>query len=185
MEYLSFEPDNFDSFEMPSDEDFGLAKSFSKAPFNQIAPLRNFSNTEEHDVAREVDSADLTEIRAEGFCFKLAPTEDQVQFQRSLKQLAPKMTDFAKGTTTCAFEFKEGVLVAVDARATQGQYISSNQVRKVIEINDFLLGTMAGGAADCQFWEKYVAMMCRVYELRNGQAPSVAMASMMLCSIMR
>jgi len=58
-------------------------------------------------------------------------------------------------------------------------------VRKVIEINDFLLGTMAGGAADCQFWEKYVAMQCRVYELRNGQAPSVAMASMMLCSIMR
>ncbi len=95
------------------------------------------------------------------------------------------MTDFAKGTTTCAFEFKEGVLVAVDARATQGQFISSNQVRKVIEINDFLLGTMAGGAADCFFWEKYVAMMCRVYELRNGHAPSVAMASMMLCDIMR
>merc|ERR1719473_906664 len=28
-------------------------------------------------------------------------------------------------------------------------------------------------------------MMCRIYELRNGNAPSVAMASMMLCSIMR
>jgi len=99
--------------------------------------------------------------------------------------MAPKMTDFAKGTTTLAFEFKEGVLIAVDARATQGPFISSQQVRKVIEINDFLLGTMAGGAADCQFWEKYVAMMCRNYELRNGNAPSVAMASMMLCSIMK
>lgn len=99
--------------------------------------------------------------------------------------MAPKMTDFAKGTTTLAFEFKEGVLVAVDARATQGPFISSQQVRKVIEINDFLLGTMAGGAADCQFWEKYVAMMCRCYELRNGTAPSVAMASMMLCNIMK
>ena len=58
------------------------------------------------------------EVRADGFCFKLAPGQDQVQFQRSLKKLAPKMTDFAKGTTTLAFEFKEGVLVAVDARAT-------------------------------------------------------------------
>ena len=95
------------------------------------------------------------------------------------------MTDFAKGTTTLAFEFKEGVLVAVDARATMGAYISSNNVRKVIEINDFLLGTMAGGAADCFFWEKYVAMQCRVYELRNGEKPTVAMASMMLASIMR
>ena len=99
--------------------------------------------------------------------------------------MAPKMTDFAKGTTTLAFEFKEGVLVAVDARATMGAFISSNNVRKVIEINDFLLGTMAGGAADCMFWEKYVAMMCKVYELRNGERPTVSMASMMLASIMR
>jgi len=104
---------------------------------------------------------------------------------KSLKQKAPKLTDFAKGTTTLAFEFKEGVLIAVDARATMGAFISSNNVRKVIEINDFLLGTMAGGAADCMFWEKYVAMQCRVYELRNGEKPSVAMASMMLASIMR
>ena len=130
-------------------------------------------------------TAEANEIKAEGFCFKLAPTEDQVQFQRSLKTLAPKMTDFAKGTTTCAFEFKGGVLVAVDARATQGPLISSQQVREVIEINDFLLGTMSGGAADCQFLEGYVAMLCRIHELRNGQAPSVAMASMMLCAIMR
>lgn len=95
------------------------------------------------------------------------------------------MTDFAKGTTTLAFEFQGGVLVAVDARATMGSFISSNNVRKVIEVNDFILGTMAGGAADCQFWEKYVAMQCRIYELRHGEKPSVAMASMMLCSIMR
>jgi len=75
--------------------------------------------------------------------------------------------------------------VAVDARATMGPFISSNNVRKVIEINEFLLGTMAGGAADCMFWEKYVAMQCRVHELRTGEKCSVAMASMMLCSIMR
>jgi len=66
-----------------------------------------------------------------------------------------------------------------------GSFISSNNVRKVIEINDFLLGTMAGGAADCMFWEKYVAMQCRNYELRNGEKPTVAIASMMLASIMR
>jgi len=76
-------------------------------------------------------------------------------------------------------------LIAVDARATQGALISSQQVRKVIEINDFLLGTMAGGAADCFFWEKYTAMLCRIYELRNGEKCTVAMASMILCSFMR
>jgi len=30
-----------------------------------------------------------------------------------------------------------------------GSLNSSEQVRKVIEINDFLLTTLAGGAADC------------------------------------
>jgi len=37
-------------------------------------------------------------------------------------------------------------LIAVDARATMGPFISSNNVRKVIEVNEFILGTMAGGA---------------------------------------
>jgi len=173
-------------FSFMDNEDFGLAKSFSTAPVSLIAPQISLASKEQVAPEKEyTECMEQNEIKAEGFCFKLAPTEDQVQFQRQLKTMAPKMTDFAKGTTTLAFEFKEGVLVAVDARATQGAFISSNQVRKVIEINQFLLGTMAGGAADCQFWEKYVAMQCRVFELRHGYQPSVAMASMMLCGIMR
>ena len=99
------------------EEDFGLASCFSKQSQFQVAPCRDFSNTavqEEPTADPELNS----EIRADGFCFKLAPSGDQVQFQRQLKDMAPKMTDFSKGTTTLAFEFKEGVLVAVDARAT-------------------------------------------------------------------
>ena len=165
-------------------EDFGLAKSFTTAPFGLIDPAANLKAHENPDIEREAENVH-TEIKSDGFCFKMHPSEDQVQFQRDLKTMAPKMTEFAKGTTTLAFEFQGGVLVAVDARATMGPFISSNNVRKVIEVNDFILGTMAGGAADCQFWEKYVAMQCRIYELRHGERPSVAMASMMLCSIMR
>jgi 20S proteasome subunit beta 5 len=83
--------------------------------------------------------------------------EDPSTFIKNLKASDnadnKKLTDFKKGTTTLAFVFKEGVLVAVDSRASQGTYDSSETVRKIIEINDFLLGTMAGGAADCLFWE--------------------------------
>jgi 20S proteasome alpha/beta subunit len=57
------------------------------------------------------------------------------------------------GTTTLGFIFKGGVIIAVDSRASMGPYISSQTVKKVIEINPHLLGTMAGGAADCQFWQ--------------------------------
>jgi len=90
---------------------------------------------------------------------------------------------FAHGTTTLGFRFKDGVLIAVDSRATQGPFISSNRVKKVIEINDFLLGTMAGGAADCSFWERYLAVQCRLYELKNGERISVAAASKILANI--
>jgi len=167
------------------DEDFGLAKSFSTAPLGLISPYQSLASEEKPDLDKECQNVMSNEIRSDGFNFKLHPSEDQVQFQRDLKQLAPKMTDFAKGTTTLAFEFQGGVIVAVDARATMGPFISSNNVRKVIEVNDFILGTMAGGAADCQFWESYVAMQCRIFELRNGEKASVAMASNMLCQIMR
>ena len=115
-----------------------------------------------------IDKLTETEFLSEGFSFKLAPGENPAAFATSLNKMAPKLGDFAKGTTTLAFEFKEGVLIAVDARASMGAFISSNNVRKVIEINDFLLGTMAGGAADCQFWERYLAMECRIYQLRNN-----------------
>lgn len=33
-------------------------------------------------------------------------------------------------------------------------FTASGTVKKVIEINPYLLGTMAGGAADCSFWER-------------------------------
>ncbi|KAK7848050.1 proteasome subunit beta type-5 [Quercus suber] len=67
---------------------------------------------------------------------------------------AIQMVKPAKGTTTLAFIFKEGVMVAADSRASMGGYISSQSVKKIIEINPYMLGTMAGGAADCQFWHR-------------------------------
>ena len=91
---------------------------------------------------------------------------------------------FMKGTTTLAFRFQGGVIVSVDSRATQGAYIASQSVRKVIEINPFLLGTMAGGAADCQFWERDLGRQCRLYELRNKERISVAAASKLLANVM-
>ncbi|KAH0933242.1 LOW QUALITY PROTEIN: hypothetical protein HID58_010359 [Brassica napus] len=54
----------------------------------------------------------------------------------------PRTTDMvkpAKGTTTLAFIFKESVMVAADSRASMGGYISSQSVKKIIEINPYML----------------------------------------------
>ncbi|KAI0981610.1 hypothetical protein GJ496_010379 [Pomphorhynchus laevis] len=102
------------------------------------------------------------------------------------EQIFPNLNDIKikilHGTTTLAFKFQHGAMVAVDSRATGGSLIFSNTVKKVIEINPFLLGTMAGGAADCSLFERDLARSCRVYELRNKKRISVAAASKILCN---
>ena len=42
---------------------------------------------------------------------------------------------------------------------------------------------MAGGAADCSFWERVLSEQCRIYELRNKERISVAAASKLLANM--
>ena len=96
---------------------------------------------------------------------------------------ADHMVKMLHGTTTLAFKYKDGVVVAVDSRASAGAYIASQTVKKVIEINPFLVGTMAGGAADCSYWERYLGMRCRLFELEHKEKISVCAASKLLSNI--
>ncbi|XP_053993160.1 uncharacterized protein LOC128884106 [Hylaeus volcanicus] len=117
--------------------------------------------------------------------FVLAPGLYPEKFVTNLKKntLTKSLTDFKKGTTTLAFVFQGGIIVAADSRASMGSYIASQSVRKIIEINSYLLGTMAGGAADCSFWERHLAKLCRIYELQNNEKIPVASASNLLANI--
>ncbi|KAL4457430.1 hypothetical protein ABPG75_012295 [Micractinium tetrahymenae] len=112
--------------------------------------------------------------------FPLPAVQDIDSFER-------EVVEYVKpnhGTTTLGFIFQGGVIIAVDSRASQGSYISSQTVKKVIEINPYLLGTMAGGAADCQFWERNLGRQCRLYELANGKRITVRGASKLLANTM-
>ncbi|KAF6161433.1 hypothetical protein GIB67_009312 [Kingdonia uniflora] len=124
-------------------------------------------------------------------CFELPSSIDFDGFQKK----AIQMVKPAKGTTTLSFIFKEGVMVAADSRASMGGYIcmhltiyvlqfASQSVKKIIEINPYMLGTMAGGAADCQFWHRNLGIKCRLHELANKRRISVTGASKMLANIL-
>mmetsp|Transcript_8814 Transcript_8814/g.17596 ORF Transcript_8814/g.17596 Transcript_8814/m.17596 type:complete len:282 (+) Transcript_8814:108-953(+) len=91
---------------------------------------------------------------------------------------------FLHGTTTLGFVYSGGIIIAVDSRASMGSYIGSQTVKKCIEITPYLLGTMAGGAADCMFWERHLGRLCRLYELRNKERITTAAASKLLHNIM-
>jgi len=90
-------------------ENFGLAKSFTTAPLGTIAPnacsnAAVASTSGDFEAQQAFNSAaDPNEIKADGFCFKLAPVDNQIAFQANLKQMAPKVTQNNKGTTTIAF----------------------------------------------------------------------------------
>jgi len=110
--------------------------------------------------------------------FDLPNVTNLDSFQREAMDMAkPK-----HGTTTLGFVFQGGVIIAVDSRATMGQTISSQTVKKVLEINDFILGTMAGGAADCQFWERNLGTQCRAFELTHKRRITVSAASKLLAN---
>lgn len=125
-----------------------------------------------------------------------ASIPNPLSFPSEMKGSTGRLMDFNKGiqlnlciasivgTTTLGFVFQHGIIIAVDSRASMGSYISSQSVRKVLEITDHLLGTMAGGAADCQFWERDLGRRCRLFELRNKQRISVAAASNLLANTM-
>lgn len=90
---------------------------------------------------------------------------------------------FDHGTTTLGFKYAGGVILAVDSRATGGEFIGSQHMKKIVEINQFLLGTLAGGAADCVYWDRVLAKECRLHELRNKERISVAAASKIMANI--
>lgn len=142
--------------------------------YNDLAKLEAL----EHDELDENGQVKMT--------LPLLSSNDRIKLPRVVDEFTGKQIsiNFDKGTTTAAFVYKNGIVVCADSRATGGQYIGSQSVRKIIEINKFLLGTMAGGAADCVYWERLLSERCRLYELRNREPISVAAASKLLANML-
>merc|ERR1719322_566778 len=117
------------------------------------------------------------------FNLEKAPVDNPGDFVKDLKNNgnpASKVADFDRGTTTLAFRYQGGAIIAVDSRASQGTFESSDEVFKIIPMNERIVGTMAGGAADCLFYLKKLAMNVKLYELKYGENINIAGASSLL-----
>jgi 20S proteasome subunit beta 5 len=117
-----------------------LVRQYTRSPFAN----EGYTTEEQQDYAYSVPQLSLK--------FALPPVPRPSAFLRATTDdyANPNCPiKIAHGTTTLAFRFKGGIIVATDSRATAGNWIASQTVKKVIEINPMLLGTMAGGAAVC------------------------------------
>ncbi|KAG7227391.1 hypothetical protein INR49_000396, partial [Caranx melampygus] len=141
--------------------DIGLRWSLSKEEAISLAREAVFRATH-----RDAYSGNSVDLFHSGLGFEATPG-DSLSFSVRNPLCAggddgvERKIEFLHGTTTLAFK----------------------TVKKVIEINPYLLGTMAGGAADCSFWERLLARQCRIYELRNKERISVAAASKLLANM--
>lgn len=90
-----------------------------------------------------------------------------------------------KGTTTVGLLCRDGVVLAADSRASLGNYVASASVQKIMPISERLAGTMAGGAADCQFWVRWLGMQLRLRELKYGEEVSIRALARIYASVTR
>lgn len=105
-------------------------------------------------------------------------SQDSCDFPLS-KGSAPPL-EFSHGTTTLSFAFQGGIVTAVDSRASLGSFVGSKTTQKVLPVNSHVLGTMAGGAADCTFWIRKLRCEAALHELTEGRRMSVSQASRLL-----
>jgi len=79
------------------------------------------------------------------------------------------------GTTTVAFKFNGGLVVAVDSRASMGEFIGSRTTKKMFPISTDppIVATMAGGAADCLYWLRFAATVAAIEKYKTGISISV------------
>jgi len=111
--------------------------------------------------------------------FDLPPTQQQQQRPLPEDELQ------AHGTTTLAFTFSGGLILAVDSRASIGKYVGSRTTRKVFPMSRHVVATMAGGAADCTYWIRLCTRLSKLHEYSSGAPLPVASLATLLSKKLR
>ena len=94
----------------------------------------------------------------------------------------PRVSDFYRlKTPPCSFRCscqRRSISLKWLPRPWQIFYQHHNYI-----FNFYFPGTLAGGAADCVYWDRVLAKQCRLYELRNRERISVAAASKLMANM--
>lgn len=72
---------------------------------------------------------------------------------------------------------KDGIVMGADRRATAGNIIMSKDEQKVKKINDYLVISWTGGAADAFLSQKVIAAELRLKELKTRERPTIKEAA--------
>ncbi len=77
------------------------------------------------------------------------------------------------GTTTVGILCKDGIVLAADKRATAGNFIADNKAKKVHEITDNIVVTIAGSVSDAQLIIKVLKANINLKSITTRKTTSV------------
>jgi len=87
------------------------------------------------------------------------------------------------GTTVLGIVCKDGIVMAADRQVTAGTIVMSKNTPKVVQVNDYLVVSWTGGAADAQRLGKLLAAELKLKELKSRSRPTVKQAASLTGSI--
>ncbi|MBD3247303.1 hypothetical protein GF378_01650 [Candidatus Pacearchaeota archaeon] len=88
------------------------------------------------------------------------------------------------GTTVLGIVCKDGIVMAADRQVTAGgKIVMSKNTQKVVQVNDYLVVSWTGGAADAQRLGKLIAAELKLKQLKSKSRPTVRQAANLTGSI--
>ena len=87
------------------------------------------------------------------------------------------------GTTILGIVCKDGIIMAADRQVTAGNLVMLKNEKKVVQINDYIVSSWCGGAADAQRLGKLIAAELKLKELRSKSRPTVKQAANLTAAI--
>jgi proteasome beta subunit len=88
------------------------------------------------------------------------------------------------GTTTVALKCKDGVILAADKRATMGHFISNKEAQKVLQIDDLIAATIAGGVGDAQTIMRLLRAEAKLYKMNRKKPMTIKAAATLMSNIL-
>jgi len=77
------------------------------------------------------------------------------------------------GTTILGIVCKDGIIMAADRQVTAGNIVMNKNTPKVVKINNYLVSSWTGGAADAQRLGKLIAAELKLKELGSRSRPTI------------
>lgn len=97
----------------------------------------------------------------------------------------PKTEVRKTGTTTLAMICKDAVVIAAEKKSSMGYLVASKETEKLMQLDDRIIMSIAGLAADGQALARYLRAEFKLYYMHNNRRIGMGAATALLSNILQ